>query len=77
MEMKFYEFLFTAETGENFNFDDCGENVVVKAENEKEATEIFMNTVDTDYEELANYCFAKEIEDIREYGIHAPYTIWE
>lgn len=76
--MIFFEFIYYDENGCVWDFQDEYENtVIIKADNYKEAEAKLLASVDSDYEEEAKKYYAREIEDMEEYGIHKFYTIWE
>lgn len=73
--MKAYEFK-KYENGCYWNFEDCEDNVVIKAESAEEAEEILMGMVDADFEEEAANYAAYEIEDATEYAESHHCTFW-
>ena len=75
--MKFFEFIYYDENNCAWNFENvCGNNVVIEADNCKEAEAKLIASVDSYYEEESRKYYAREIEDIEEYGICKSYTIW-
>ena len=75
--MNYYELIMLDDNGCKWNFEDCEENVVIKAHTEMEATYIFLSAVDSEYEEEAKKYYARKIDDIIEYAENHYYTIWE
>lgn len=75
--MSYYEFIMFDDNGCKWNFEDCEENVVIKAHTEMEATYIFLSAVDSEYEEEAKKYYASKIDDITAYAENHYYTIYE
>ena len=71
-----YEFVMYDENGCLWNWEENEDNVVIEAENEKEAFEKFMDNISYEYEEEAKKYYARKIEDFEAYKENHYYTEW-
>lgn len=73
-----YEFVMYDENGCLWNWEDDEENdVVIEAENEKEAFEKFIDNISSEYEEEAKQYYARRIDDFESYREIHHYVEWD
>lgn len=74
--LRYYEFIMYDNNGCLWNWEDLEDNVIIEANNADEAMQIFLDTVDSEYENEARKYYPREIKDFEAYAENHYYTFW-
>lgn len=75
-ELNCYEFIMYDDSGCLWNWEDDEDNVIIEASSADEAMQIFLDTVEYEYEDVAREYYPREIKDFDAYAENHYYTFW-